>query len=176
MSKLIAKKYVSGLMKAISNDEMPLFLSELEKLSVALEDERVYQILTSPSVAKSDKEKFILSFKNNNDKKYENFIKLLSEKNRFLVIPYIFEELKNQETLIKNEYVGNLYSNEEISNQEIQALEANFSKKFNSSIKLNFEKQDVDGIKVDIESLGVEIGFSRQRVQAAMLEHILKAI
>jgi F-type H+-transporting ATPase subunit delta len=77
---------------------------------------------------------------------------------------------------MKNEYIGRLYSNEDIAIDEIKVLEDKFSKKFNSSIKLNFEKKDVDGIKIDIDSLGIEIGFSRERVQTAMLEHILKAI
>jgi F-type H+-transporting ATPase subunit delta len=176
MAKLIAKKYVNGLLKAISKDEINVFLMELGKVKLAFRDVKTYEILTSPDVLKEDKEKFILSFKDNTNNKYTNFIKLLSEKNRLLVIPYIFEELYIQDAKIKNEYIGRLYSNEDIAIDEIKVLEDKFSKKFNSSIKLNFEKKDVDGIKIDIDSLGIEIGFSRQRVQTAMLEHILKAI
>ena len=82
-----------------------------------------------------------------------------------------------QKCYLKKRYAKlNLKDLEQIAIDEIKMLEGKFSKKFNSSIKLNFEKKDVDGIKIDIDSLGIEIGFSRERVQTAMLEHILKAI
>jgi F-type H+-transporting ATPase subunit delta len=176
MSQLVAKKYVKGLMKAISNEEIELYINEFSKICIALMNEKAYSIVTSPDVSKAKKEEFILSLKDNNDKKYENFIKLLSDKKRILAIPYILEELKSTRDSINKQYVGSIYSNEDISSDEISSLEASFSKKLEADIKLNFEKKDVDGIKVDIDALGIEIGFSKQKVQAAMLEHILKAI
>jgi F-type H+-transporting ATPase subunit delta len=176
MSSLVAKRYVKGLMSVISNDEVSIFLDELKKVSLALQDDKSVEILTSPDVKNADREKFVLSFKDCDDKRYENFIKLLSEKKRLLSIPAIYDELKIQDAAIKNEYVGILYSSEEMPADEIKSLEENFSKKFGSTIKLNFVKQDVDGIKIDIDSLGVEIGFSRERTQETMLEYILKAI
>jgi F-type H+-transporting ATPase subunit delta len=176
MSQLVAKKYVKGLMKAISTNEIDMYINELSKIVIALNYDKTKAILTSPDVSKANKENFVLSLKDTNDKKYENFIKLLSEKGRLLAIPFIVKELEIERDNINKSYTGVIYSNEDIPADEISSLESSFSKKLNATIKLNFEKKDVDGIKVDIDSLGVEIGFSRQNVRAAMLEHILKAI
>ena len=56
MAKLIAKKYVNGLLKAISKDEINIFLMELGKVKLAFQNVKTYEILTSPDVLKEDKE------------------------------------------------------------------------------------------------------------------------
>jgi len=38
------------------------------------------------------------------------------------------------------------------------------------------QKYDFDGIKVDVDGLGVEISFSRSRISDQIVDHILKAI
>ena len=35
---------------------------------------------------------------------------------------------------------------------------------------------DYDGIKVDIDGLGVEVGFSKERLKSQLIHHILKAV
>jgi F-type H+-transporting ATPase subunit delta len=105
-----------------------------------------------------------------------NLLRLLSEKNRFSVIPEICTALENQNALLKNEYLGTVYSNSSLSSGEITSLEAQFSKKFGSTIKLEQKNSSNDGVKVEINGLGIEIGFSREKIQAQLLNHILKAI
>ena len=58
----------------------------------------------------------------------------------------------------------------------MQDLSNGLSKKFDSSISLSFVKNDFNGIKVGIEDLGVEINFSKSRINSQMIEHIVKAI
>ena len=44
---------------------------------------------------------------------------------------------------------------------------------------LNYHYQNVcdyDGIKVDIDGLGVEISFSKDRLKSQLIDHILKAV
>jgi F-type H+-transporting ATPase subunit delta len=38
------------------------------------------------------------------------------------------------------------------------------------------EVNNYDGIKVDIDGLGVEIGFAKSKFKSQMIEHILKAV
>ena len=51
-----------------------------------------------------------------------------------------------------------------------------FSNKFNVKLNLTNEVCDYDGIKVDIDGLGVEIGFEKDKFKCQMIEHILKAV
>jgi F-type H+-transporting ATPase subunit delta len=176
MKELIAKKYVNAVMKSISNEEVDVFVAELTKVSIALDNCDFLNIITSPDVTKDKKLELINSICESNNAKLANLLKLIAEKNRFLVIPEICKALEHENALLKNEYLGVIYSNTNLSNDEVTSLEAQFSKKFDSTIKLEQKSCDSEGIKVEISGLGVEIGFSREKIQAQLLNHILKAI
>ena len=47
-----------------------------------------------------------------------------------------------------------------------------------NDVKLSLSQNvgDYDGIKVDIDGLGVEISFSKDRLRAQLIDHILKAV
>jgi F-type H+-transporting ATPase subunit delta len=176
MRELVAKKYVNALMKTISNEEVDFFVNELTKLSIALDNCDFVNIISSPDVTRDKKLELILSICSNDNSKLTNLLKLLAEKNRFLVIPDICSALEQENALLKNEYLGTIFSNTELSSDEVSSLESQFSKKFDSTIKLDQKVSNNEGIKVEISGLGVEIGFSREKIQAQLLNHILKAI
>ncbi len=110
------------------------------------------------------------------DKSLENFIKLLGEKRRLNIIPEIAFELKTQIAKMNSSYVGTVYTNKELSNSYISSIEEQFSKKFNVKLSLSQNVCDYDGIKVDIDGLGVEITFSKDRLRTQLINHILKAV
>ncbi|MEN8718216.1 MAG: F0F1 ATP synthase subunit delta, partial [Sulfurovum sp.] len=58
----------------------------------------------------------------------------------------------------------------------MSSIEEQFSKKFNVNLSLSQNVCDYDGIKVDIDSLGVEISFSKERLKSQLIDHILKAV
>jgi F-type H+-transporting ATPase subunit delta len=58
----------------------------------------------------------------------------------------------------------------------MQELSDGLSKKFDSKISLSYVKDDFNGIKVDVQDLGIEINFSKSRINSQMIEHIVKAI
>ena len=73
-------------------------------------------------------------------------------------------------------YDGIVYSDSDIDAKVVQDLSDGLSKRFDSKITLEFIKNDFDGIKVDVEDLGVEINFSKTRIDSQIIEHIVKAI
>jgi len=73
-------------------------------------------------------------------------------------------------------YAGVVYSDSSIDVKLIDDLSAGLSKKFNSTISLSSVKNDFNGIKVDVEDLGIEINFSKDRIDSQIIEHIIKAI
>ena len=58
----------------------------------------------------------------------------------------------------------------------VKDLEEKFGKKFDTTLSLSQNICDYDGIKVDIDGLGVEVSFSADRLKSNLSEYILKAI
>ena len=77
---------------------------------------------------------------------------------------------------MSNSYVGVVYTNQVLSNDYVSSIEEQFSKKFNVKLSLTQNVCDYDGIKVDIDGLGVEISFSKERLKSQLIDHILKAV
>ena len=110
------------------------------------------------------------------NKKIENLLSLLAENGRIDIIPAIAVEMKKELAREKNAFVGKVYSDSAIDNKAIEGLSSGLSKKVGSSITLEFVKSDYDGIKVEVNDLGIEINFSKNRLNSQMIDHILKAI
>jgi F-type H+-transporting ATPase subunit delta len=73
-------------------------------------------------------------------------------------------------------YEGIIYSDSDIDAKVIEELSGGLCKKFDSNISLSFVKNDFNGIKVEVEGLGIEIDFSKDRIDSQIIEHIIKAI
>lgn len=176
MKELVAKKYVKALLQAVNVNELDSFLNELSKVTLAFKMKEFSDIVSSPDVTNEKKLELISSICNNGDARLSNLLKLLAENNRLTVIPSITKELEVQNSKLKNEYVGTICSNTNLSNEQISLLEAQFGKKFNAKIKLEQKSSSTNGVKISVDGLGIEIGFSREKIQAQLLNHIMKAI
>ena len=176
MSGAIAKKYVNALMSSCNEAELTEVYGLLTQLVEAFKLERFYNIILSPDVATKAKEELVLSLVETQNVKFQNFIKLLNCNDRLKLIPVVSKELKYQLSLKNNTYEGSVSTNFKMSQAQIATLEENFSKKFNSKIKLNANENSYPGIKVELDDLGIEVSFSVERLKAQMTEHILKAI
>ena len=91
-------------------------------------------------------------------------------------LPLIAKELSSLIAKMNNSYVGVVYTNQELSSDYISSIEKQFSKKFDVKLSLSQNVCDYDGIKVDIDGLGVEISFSKERLKSQLIDHILKAV
>ncbi|HIP59659.1 MAG TPA: F0F1 ATP synthase subunit delta [Campylobacterales bacterium] len=176
MSDVIAKKYINALMKSMDTKVVETTLASLKTLVPAFGSEKFNNILNSSDVSNADKEGLILSMIENPDAKLTNFIKLLSSNGRLTEIPSIVKELSKQIALKNNQYEGLLISNFKVKANEIKDIETSLSKKLNADIKLTNQVTDYPGIKVEVESLGIEVSFSQDRLKAQMAEHILNSL
>ena len=176
MSDVIAKKYINALMKSMDGGALESTHKSLKTLVPAFGNEKFNKILNSSEVTDADKEAFIFSMIENPDTKLTNFIKLLSSNGRLTEIPFMVKELSKQIALKNNQYEGLLISNFKVSDDEMKDIEKNLSKKLNSDINLTNQVTDYPGIKVEVESLGIEVSFSQDRLKAQMAEHILSSL
>lgn len=176
MVSLIARRYVKALLLNTDKVSILEINKELQQISLAYKDCKFNAVITSFDINKDDKVKFILSLNDTNSASVSNLIKLLGENKRLDILPYISEELNRQIGEMNNDYNGTIYTNKGLDTQDIKSLEEQFGRKFNVNLSLNQTICDYDGIKVELDGLGVEISFSKSRLRTQMIEHILKAI
>lgn len=176
MVDLIAKRYVKALLIGRDTDSITNVYNELKEISSAFLSDKFVSIISSTEIKTEAKTDLIISFVENISVVTKNLIKVLGENKRLDIIPYIVVELKVQVALLSNKYEGLVYTNSALSPEYITSIEEKFSKKFDVNLKLTQEVCDYDGIKVDIEGLGLEISFSKARLKAQLIDHILKAV
>ena len=176
MNDLIAKRYVKALVDGRDSKTIKALSTNLNTISTAFADERFNSIISSPEVSDSKKVELVLSLVKKADETLTNFVKLLGEKRRLSLLSDIAAELDVQIAKLNNEYVGVVYTNQELSKDYVSSIEKQFSKKFDVNLSLSQNVCDYDGIKVDIDGLGVEISFSKERLKSQMIDHILKAV
>lgn len=176
MSNLIAKRYVKALIEGKEIFELESISQNLNSVKAAYTDDKFNSIVSSPEVCVDKKVELVLSMMENTSDSLVNFIKLLGEKRRFGILPNVADELNDEIAKKKNVFTGIVYTNQSLSDDYIRSIENQFSAKFNVSLSLSQNVCDYDGIKVDIDGLGVEISFSKERLKSQLIDHILKAV
>ena len=177
MEELVAKRYIKALQSSIDSDSMENISVLFESLADEFKNDKFVQIMNNPQIDSLKKKEILLdAVKSAKSDKVNNFISLLVENRRIEVIPSISKELKKAISAQKRVYVGKVFSNGDIDNSTISNLSEGLSKKVDAKISLEFVKNDFDGIKVEVEDLGLEINLSKTRMNSQLINHILKAI
>lgn len=177
MEELIAKRYIKALKKSSDSESIKEMGAVFQALAKEFENKKFFEIINNPDVSKEKKSEILLeAVKSAQSQKIENLIKLLIENNRISIIPAIAEGIRKDIAIIERTYKGVIHSNSDVDAKVIQDLSDGLGNKFNSNISLDFVKDDFNGIKVDVEDLGLEINFSKTRINDQMIEHIIKAI
>ncbi|EGK8087800.1 F0F1 ATP synthase subunit delta [Campylobacter lari] len=173
MEKVIAKTYAKAILE---RNDFENFYSNLLELSSAFASNKFIDILNSYEIKQDKKLELILSLLDNPSDAFKNFINLIVDNKREMLIPEIIKELSEQKALKENTFLGQVYSKEKLSEEEIKNLEEKLSLKFNAKIRLDSKISDNDSVKISLDGLGYEISFSMQSLKAKMNEYILKAI
>ena len=177
MEELIAKRYIKAIKDSSGIDSIESMTSIFSALAESFNDEKFVNIINNPNVSTDDKLSILLdAVKATDSKELNNLIKLIVENGRINVIPAIAEGMRKDVANTTKTYDGIVYSDSDIDAKVVQDLSDGLSKRFDSKITLKFIKNDFDGIKVDVEDLGIEINFSKTRIDSQIIEHIVKAI
>ena len=177
MEELVAKRYTKALSESVGSDSLENIHTLFSALATSFDNDKFINIMDNPDVKDSDKESILLdAVKSAKSDKINNFVKLLVEHRRVMIIPAIAEELRRTIAKNKNMYDGFIYSDTQMDESSLQGIAAGLEKKLDAKINLTFVKTDIDGIKVEVSDLGLEINFSKSRLAAQITDHILKAI
>ncbi len=177
MNEIIAKKYVQALKESVDKDALENVAEFFEALGDVLDDPKVAAIINAPQIAKEKKVEILLAAAEKTDSKaIENLLKLLVEKGRISLVSDIASVLRKELAKMNKRYSGTVYSDVVVDAKILEELSQGLGKKFGATIALEFKQNDFDGIKVDVEGLGVEISFSKSRINKQIVAHILQAI
>jgi len=177
MEELIAKRYIKALKTSSDLESIKEMTTVFSALAESFKNDKFLNIIDSPNINIKEKSTILLdAVKEADSSKINNLIKILVENKRINIIPAIAQELQKDVANSTKTYKGVIYSDSSIDMKLIEDLSAGLSKKFNSKISLTAVKNDFNGIKVDVEGLGIEINFSKDRIDSQIIEHIIKAI
>ena len=176
MSILVAKKYVKALLMNSDTNNVSEINNQLKLIASAYSDTKFKEIISSIDISNEKKVELINSFIQDANSSVTNLVKLLASKKRLNIIPIISDELNKEVSILTNSYTGYVYSNDKLSDEYILNIQKDFANKFNCELSLKNIVSNYDGIKVDIEGLGVEISFAKSQFKSQMIEHILKAV
>lgn len=177
MEALIAQKYAKAIFATKNNALILEFAEVLNNLSsVFVGSKSIASTLNSPLLSDENKTKTISDALGSKvDVKVLNFIKLLGENKRLSLIPAISKIINAKLQKETNSYQGVIYSNKKLDKSEISQLEKTLSKHTGSTISLKEIKSDIEGIKVSVDDLGIEVNFSKQRVKDQLIDFINQA-
>ena len=170
----IASKYANALIN-VAGGEINSIISDMQRLAQALTVPKVKHII----YLSDDKKKtldFLLSLCEGKSKKLHDFLSILDEKNKLSFLPQILSALELAKAKSDNQYVGKVYSSEDISKDVLKTLEEKLSSATQKQITLSYAKSDFSGIRVEVEMLNIEISFSKNQIKNKLIDHILKSI
>jgi len=176
MEELIAKRYVKALLEVISSKEKSRYSEVLNSIASIFNSADIYEKITSPLISSTEKVAFILNGVADKDVHLINFIKILGENGRLDLIPTIAKSLNQELQKERNEYEGIVTSSNKLDDAELLNLENSLRSYTGSTIKLIQQKSNLDGIKVTVDDLGIEVNFSKQRVKEQLIDFITKSL
>lgn len=176
MEELIAKRYVNALSEVATSEQKTEYSEVLNTIAELLKDENMVERLTSPLISSADKTAFVLEGIKGADSNLENFIKILGENDRLNLIPTIAKTLNQELQEESNEYEGVVTSSNALSEADLEDLQNSLKTYTGSTIKLTQTQSDIEGIRVAVEDLGIEVNFSKQRVKEQLIDFITKSL
>lgn len=177
MEELIAKKYIKALKVNSDMEFMESATTVFSTLATFFADAKFNAIVNNPNVSSKQKESILLdAVKSANSQKINNLLRILVENKRISVIPAIAAELEKEMARLTRTFTGVVSSNTPVEDSLLQSLSGGLSAKYGATISLKSLQNDFNGIKVEVEGLGVEISFSKDRIQNQIIDHIIKAI
>ena len=173
MEELIAKRYAKALMELSDNKSLQNDINILNGLSSTMKEKSVNELVISPLVSNDKKFEILVEpLKNKIDDKLYKLLLVMSIHGRLSLVPKVSEYLEYEMKRAENSFEGVISSDGTVKRDDITKLEKRLSEYTGAIIKLKNSKNKIDGIKVEVEDLGIELSYSKERVKADLLAFI----
>ena len=171
---MIVEKYTKALMDSIEQEKLSEIYEAIKKVASVANNPKFILIVKSPIISMDEKIKFLIEIAGNDNKKLVNFFKILLINKRIDLIKDISQNLYEKVSMLLNTYYGVVEG--KIQENILQELEKKLSEKFNANIKLRLKESELNGVRVFVDVLNVEVGLDENKIKRDLLNQILKAI
>ena len=177
MEELIAKRYAKALMELSDSKSLEADVAALKSLSSKIEESDVKEIVVSPLVSNDKKfELLVEPLKSKLDDKLYKLLAVMSSHGRLSLLPKVVEFLEYEMKRASNSFEGTISSDGTVIRDDIVKLEKRLEDYTGSKIKLKDSGVKIDGIKVEVDDLGIELSYSKDRVKADLLAFIQQGL
>ena len=148
----IARPYAKALFSlAQEKNQIESWLGELKELAAVVQDEKVIAFIEQPEteLRKAETLKGLVGIKN---VELANFITVLAEQKRLLVLPEIYAQYQDLTLIHNNTKSAVIYSAYELSSQQLADVTDILTKRFNSKLDVvaKVAPELIGGIKVEV--------------------------
>ncbi len=171
---MIVEKYTKALMDTLAENEIVEIYEAVAKVALMANDPKFILIIKSPLLSLDEKLNFLTDIAQNNNQKLVNFFKILLLNKRMDLIKEIHQDLYEKVSIYLNMYAGTVEG--KVNENVLKELEKKLSEKFNATIKLQLKESDLNGIRVFVDVLNVEVGLDENKIKRDLVNQILKAI
>ena len=172
---MIVEKYTKALLDTLKDrEEMVEVYEAIARVALISNDPKFILIVKSPLLSIDEKVNFLLEVAESKNEKLKNFFKLLLLNKRVDLIKEIHKNLYAKISNLLNIYAG--FVEGKIDEATLKAIEEKLSKKFNADINLQLKEKELNGLKVFIDVLNVEIAVDEKQIKQNLISQILKAI
>ena len=171
---MIVEKYTKAFLASLSEDEIAAAYEAVAKIALVAKDPKFILIVKSPLLSIEEKIKTLAEIAEYDNPKFLNFLRIILENKREDLFKEINTSLYEKVSKHFNTYAGVVEGN--ISSDLLKQIEEKLSQKFNATIKLQLNKKDINGIKVFVDILNIEVALNEEKIKNDLINNILKAI
>jgi F-type H+-transporting ATPase subunit delta len=171
---MIVEKYAKAFLASLSEEEIAPAYEAIARIALVAKDPKFILIVKSPLLSMDDKIKKLAEIAEYNNPKFLNFLRIILENKREDLFKEIHTSLYEKVSRHFNTYAGVVEG--KVSEETLKEIENKLSQKFNATIKLKLNEKDINGIKVFVDILNVEVALSEDKIKSDLINSILKAI
>jgi len=172
---MIVEKYTKALLKTLSDREEIVEVYEaLARVALISNTPKFILIVKSPTLSVEEKVSFLMEIAESKNEKLRNFFKILLLNKRVDLIKEIHKNLYAKVSNLLNIYAG--FVEGKIDKATLETIQKKLSEKFNADINLQLKEKELNGLRVFIDVLNVEIALDEKQIKQNLISQILKAI
>ncbi|HIQ50878.1 MAG TPA: F0F1 ATP synthase subunit delta [Nautiliaceae bacterium] len=171
---MVVEKYTKALLLSLKEEEIVPTYEALAKIASVAKNSKFILIIKSPLLSIDEKIKILSQIAEYDNPKFLNFLRIVLENKREDLLKEIYLKLYEKVSFYFNTFKGKVEG--DIKEDILKEIEDKLSKKFNAKIKLSLDKNEMNGIKVFVEVLNIEIEINEEKIKSNLIDYILKAI
>ena len=171
---MIVEKYTKAFLASLNENEIAPSYEAIAKIALVAKDPKFILIVKSPLLNIDEKIKTLAEIAKYDNPKFLNFLRIVLENKREDLFKEIHTSLYEKVSKYFNTYAGVVEGN--VSEETLKVIESKLSEKFNATIKLQLNKKDINGIKVFVDILNVEVALNEDKIKNDLINNVLKAI